>query len=211
MKRCIRILVTCLFAITGNISMNAQAFETQQLILDCQKLTTLKDLYNNVVKGYDILSQGYQAVNDISHGSFDLHKLFLDGLFKVTPGVRSYEKVSDIVSCGLQIVSEYNGAYNLFKSDANFSPEELAYMGKVYDNLINESLTALGDLTNIITDGILRASDDERLNTIDKLDEEMQNRLHFLRYFNNKSKILALQRAKEKNDLNTIRNIYGIK
>ena len=56
----------------------------------------------------------------------------------------------------------------------------------------------------------LRASDDERLNIIDQLDAEMQNRLSFLRYFNNNTTVLALQRAREKNDVNTIKNIYGI-
>jgi len=48
------------------IKARAQTYEIQQLLLDCEKLTQLKDIYSNMVKGYDILSEGYQAVKDIS-------------------------------------------------------------------------------------------------------------------------------------------------
>jgi hypothetical protein len=38
----------------------------------------------------------------------------------------------------------------------------------------------------------------------------MQDKVMFLRHFNNNTTILAVQRAKERNDATTIRNIYGI-
>ena len=106
-------------------------------------------------------------------------------------------------------MSEYGKAYDRFKQYDNFSPDEILYIGKVYNNLIDESVKGLSDLTTIITDGVLSASDDERFNQIDKLDTEIKDRLQFLRYFNNNTTILALQRAREKNDVNTIKNIYG--
>lgn len=205
-----KILVIFLLSIAG-FKSQAQSFEIQQLLLDVEKLAQLKNIYSDLVKGYDILSEGYNAVKDISQGNFDLHKLFLDNLLKASPVVQKYQKVADIIECQLQIISEYGTAYDRFKSDDNFSPDEIIYIGKVYNNLIDQSIKGLSDLTNVITDGTLRASDDERLNMIDKLSAEMQDRLNFLRYFNNNTTVLALQRAREKNDVNTIRNIYGVK
>jgi hypothetical protein len=193
------------------IKARAQTYEIQQLLLDCEKLTQLKDIYSNMVKGYDILSEGYQAVKDISEGNFDLHQLFLDELLKASPVVRKYYKIAEIINCQMQIVSEYGAAYKRFKADNNFSVDEILYIGKVYNNLVNESLEGLGDLTTVLTDGALRASDDERLQQIDQLDKDMRERLAFLRYFNNKSSILSLQRTKEKNDANTIGGAYGLK
>lgn len=189
----------------------AQSYEIQQLLLDCEKLTQLKDIYSNTVKGYDILSEGYQAVKDISEGNFDLHQLFLDELLKASPVVKKYYKIAEIINCQMQIVSEYGAAYKRFKADNNFSVDEILYIGKVYNNLVNESLKGLGDLTTVLTDGALRASDDERLQQIDQLDKDMRERLVFLRYFNNKTSILSLQRTKEKNDANTIGGAYGLK
>jgi hypothetical protein len=210
MKKVLQILMM-LFLMIGCRRTYGQAFEIQQLILDCEKLMQLKGIYRDVVKGYNILSQGYKAVSDISQGNFDLHKLFLDDLLKASPVVQKYKKVEDIIDCEVHIISEYGTAFKRFKSDNNFSPDEIIYMGKVYDNLIDESIKGLSDLASVITDGVLRASDDERLNAIDRLNNEMQDRLSFLRYFNNNTTILALQRARENNDVNTIRNIYGVK
>ncbi len=53
-------------------------------------------------------------------------------------------------------------------------------------------------------------SDDERLAAIDRIYADMQDKLVFLRYFNNNTTILALQRAKEQNDVVTMSQIYGI-
>ena len=206
----LKCFLPCFFVMSAGFKAKGQSFEVQQLILDCEKLMQLKDIYNDVVKGYEILSEGYQAVSDISQGNFDLHKLFLDDLLKASPIVQNYGKVADIIDCQLKIVSEYGSAFDRFKSDDNFSLDEIIYMGKVYDNLINESIQGLSDLTTILTDGALRASDDERLSGIDRIDSEMQDRLSFLRYFNNNTTVLALQRAREKNDVSTIRDIYGI-
>jgi hypothetical protein len=210
MESGIRILLSCLCLLFANYKSTAQSFEIQQLILDIEKLSQLKNIYSDLVKGYEILSEGYNAVSDISQGNFDLHKLFLDGLLKASPLVQKYKKVADIIQCELNIISEYGTAYNRFKQDDNFSPDEIIYIGKVYKNLIDESTKGLSDLTTVITDNALRASDDERLNVIDQLDADMQNRLSFLRYFNNNTTVLALQRAREKNDVSTIKNIYSL-
>lgn len=211
MKCSVRVLLSCLLLLVAIQKSTAQSFETQQLVLDVEKLSELKNIYHDLVKGYQVLSEGYDAVKDISQGNFDLHKLFLEGLLKANPVVQKYGKVTDIIQCELNIISEYGTAYNRFKQDNNFSPGEIKYIGRVYNNLIDESIKGLSDLTNVITDNTLRASDDERLSLIDNLDNEMQNRLSFLRYFNNNTTILALQRAREKNDVSTIKNIYGIK
>jgi len=210
MKRSVRIFLLGLLLLVGSSKSKAQSFEAQQLILDVEKLSQLKNIYSDLVKGYDILSQGYNAVQDISEGNFDLHKVFLDNLLKASPVVQKYQKVADIIQDQLDIVFEYGKAYSRFKEDENFSPDEIAYIGKVYSNLIDESVKGLSDLTTVLTENTLRAADDERLNVIDQLQAEMQDRLSFLRYFNNNTTVLALQRAREKNDVGTIKNIYGI-
>jgi hypothetical protein len=61
----------------------------------------------------------------------------------------------------------------------------------------------------VITANKMRMSDDERLASIDKIYADMQDKLMFLRNFNNNAAVLALQRAKEHNDVNAIRNMYN--
>ena len=103
MKCSVRILLPCLLIDVGSFKTKAQSFEVQQLILDVEKLSQLKNIYSDLVKGYEILSEGYNAVSDISQGNFDLHKLFLDGLLKASPVVQKYQKVADIINCELKL------------------------------------------------------------------------------------------------------------
>jgi hypothetical protein len=201
-------LVICGFFCSFRAS--AQSAEIQQLLLNVEKLTQFKQILSDMKKGYQILEGGYNTIKDISEGNFSLHKAFLDGLMEVSPTVRNYKRVGDIVNYQVILVREYRNAYGQFQSDGNFNPQELAYLGRVYDNLFDESLRNLDELLVIITAGKARMSDDERLQAIDRIYADMQDKLIFLRHFNNNTTILTVQRAKERNDAQAIRNSYGI-
>jgi len=197
--------MTCCF-----LKVKAQSFEAQQLLLDFEKLIQLKGILSDMYKAYEIVSEGYENIKNISEGNFNLHDAFLNSLLQVSPVVQKYERIAEIVSDQIQLVSEYKTAFSQFKQDKNFSPEEITYLEKVYNNLFDESLKDLDALFMVITAGELRMSDDERLNAIDDVYKNIEDKLTFLKYFNNNTKILALQRAREANDVSTIRGVYGI-
>ena len=188
----------------------AQSDEAQQLLLNVEKLAQFKQILSDMKKGYQIVVTGYSTIKNLSQGNFNLHKTFLDALMEVSPAVRKYKKVADIINDQILIVKEYKNAFSRFKKDNNFNPDEIDYLGKVYTNLFKESLNNLDELTIIITANKLRMSDDERLAAIDRIYNDMQDKLMFLRHFNNNTTILAVQRAREKNDAVTMKTIYGI-
>jgi hypothetical protein len=113
--------------------------------------------------GYKVLHKGYTAVKDISEGNFTLHQSFLNGLLEVSPVVKKYSRVADIISYQLRIVKEYKAAFSQFRADKQFTPEEIEYLGRVYKNLFEQSIKSLDELALVITSGQLRMSDDERL------------------------------------------------
>lgn len=190
--------------------LSAQSEEVQQLLLNVEKLAQFKQILSDLKKGYEIISTGYSTIKDLSKGNFDLHKTFLDGLMLVSPSVKKYKRIADIINNQIMIVKEYKNAFNRFKQDNNFNAEEIVYLGNVYSNLFKQSLNDLDELTIIITDSKLRMSDDERLEAIDRIYNNMQDKLLFLRHFNNNTTILAVQRAREKNDAVTMKKIYGV-
>lgn len=189
---------------------HAQSHEAQQLLLNVEKLAQFKQILSDMKKGYQILSTGYNTVKDISQGNFSLHKTFLDGLMQVSPTVRNYKKVADIIDYQITLVQEYRNAYGRFRLDNNFNADELSYLASVYDRLFNASLKNLDDLATVITAGKLRMSDDERLQEIDRIHAEMQDKIQFLKHFNNNTAVLAVQRAKERNDVEAVRKLYRI-
>ncbi len=208
MKKIIILLIVFSACITTRLS--AQNQEVQQLLLNVEKLAQFKQILSDMKKGYQIVSTGYSTIKNLSQGNFSLHKTFLDGLMVVSPTVKKYKRVADIINSQVMIVKEYKNAFNRFKQDGNFNPDEIGYLGKVYSNLFNQSVNDLDELAIIITDSKLRMSDDERLEAIDRIYANIQDKLLFLQHFNNNTTILAVQRAREKNDAVTMKKNYGI-
>lgn len=187
-----------------------QAQEIQQLLLNIEKLSQFKQILKDMKKGYEILSGGYNAVKDLSEGNFSLHQSFLDALMQVSPVVKNYKRVVDIIQYQVLLVRESKSSFNRFSKEGNFTEQELAYFEKVYGNLLNQSLRNLDELLTVLTANKLRMSDDERLEAIDSIYAEMEDKLLFLRNFNAKSSVLALQRTRENNDLQTVRGIHEL-
>lgn len=207
MKKCVVVL---LLIISLPCLLKAQTEEAEQLLLDVQKLSQLKQMLADLKKGYEIVYKGYSTIKNISEGNFNLHQVFLDGLLEVSPAVRNYKKVENIISLQLRIVSEYKAAFKQFKEARKFTADEIDYMEKVYSNLFDESIKNLETLIMIITSGTLRMNDDERLKQIDDLYEDMVDKLSFLRHFNNQTSVLALQRTREEKQINFSKKIYGL-
>lgn len=193
------------------VKVEAQSAEIQQLILNIEKLSQFKKILSDMKKGYELLSGGYKMVKDMSEGNFNLHKTFLDALMQVSPAVKNYKRVADIVNYQILLVKESRTGLSRFLKSGNFSQQEISYFEKVYANLLNQSLRNLDELTMTITADKLRMSDDERLEAVDKIFLEMQDKLLFLREFNASSNVLALQRAKELGDVNTSESFYDLK
>lgn len=192
-------------------SAHAQSDEMQQLLLNVEKLAQFKKILSNMKKGYDILNGGYNTVKNLTEGNFNLHKTFLDALMEVSPTVKNYKKVADIIRFQKLILTEYKSAYSRAKGKNLISDGELDYISGVYSNLVNKSLDNLEDLTMVVTSGKLRMSDDERIQAIDRIYDDMQDKLVFLRDFNNSTSVLIVQREKEQKDAKAMKAIYGIK
>lgn len=204
------ILVILLLGLVVPYSVSAQSQEMQQLILNIEKLAQFKQILTDMKKGYQILNGGYTTVKDLSQGNFSLHETFLEGLLQVSPTVRKYSRIGAIIKYQLLLVKEYKGALNRFRKSGNFNTAEIDYIEKVYSKLFKESLRNLDELTTVVTANRLRMSDDERLGTIDKVYADMQDKLLFLRSFNNNTSILVIQRTKQRNDVEAMRSIYKV-
>lgn len=192
-----------------SITAMAQSQETQQLVLNVEKLSQLKNILRDMKRGYEVVSKGYNAVRDISKGNFSLHQVFLDGLMLVSPEVRKYHKVAVIIRLQSAIVSEYKNAFSRFRSSGSFRPEELDYLSDVYTQLFKQSLQNLDQLATVITASQLRMNDQERLLAIDQIFADTGDKLSFLRDFNQQVMILAYGRKRDATTGKDLLKLYG--
>jgi DNA repair ATPase RecN len=208
-KILILILTVCLLIVPNRT--NAQSAEIQQLILNIEKLSQFKKILSDMKKGYELLSGGYKTVKDMSEGNFSLHKTFLDALMQVSPVVKNYKRVGDIINFEMLLMKESKKGLNRFVKSGSFSEKEISYFEKVYGNLLSQSLRNLDELTMVVTADKLRMSDDERLQAVDDIYVQMQDKLLFLRNFNASANVLALQRAKEAKDVYASKEFQELK
>uniref|UniRef100_A0A0N5A0C1 TerB family tellurite resistance protein n=1 Tax=Parastrongyloides trichosuri TaxID=131310 RepID=A0A0N5A0C1_PARTI len=147
----------------------AQADEIAQLTLNIQKLAQFRAILKDMKAGYEILNGGYNTIKNLSEGNFKIHKSFLDGLMEVSPEVKKYRKVAEIIQYQSRLVKDYQKAWGRFQHSEVFKPSEIQYLSGVYARLLKSSLKNLDELTLVVTASKLRMSDDERIQSIDRI------------------------------------------
>src|SRR5215210_386817 len=95
-----------------------------------------------------------------------LYKDYYDELWQVKNTISYYHRVKEITSKQVQLVAEYKRAWGLFKQDKHFTGDELAYMGKVYSGILDESVKNVDQIFLVINSFSTQMSDAKRLEII---------------------------------------------
>lgn len=194
----------------GPFSARAQTAEVTQLVLNIQKLNQLREILAELKAGYDILFTGYNTIKNISEGNFKLHDDFLSALLKVSPAVKNYARVKDILAYELAISREYRQTRAQLTASEVLTHTEIEYIEKVYSGLASSSLGNLLALEEVLTDQKLRASDAERLQRIDLIYSQVTDQLTFLRHFNSNALLLTAQRKNELQQTKTLQDLLNL-
>jgi len=162
-------------------------------------------------KGYEIVDEGWNTINDIKHGDLDLHNDYFTSLKQVNSSIGNYDKVQGITNLQLQILQVDEAIKKLIEDNENIQADEKKYINKVTSNLLNKCGDNIDQLKKLTTNDSLAIKDDERLKRIDDLYIDMQDKYSFARYFQSSVQTSALLRAKGSSDINTSKLLYGIK
>ena len=139
-----------------------------------------------------------------------LYKDYFEELEKVKQVLTYYHKVKDIATLQLAIAKEYKRGFDGIRRDAHFNTDEVNYMGSVYSGIIDESLKNLDGLYLVINSFATQMSDEKRMEIIDGVRKAIQKNYDDLRRFSAQNIRLSSSRAKDKNDILVIKNLYGL-
>lgn len=131
-------------------------------------------------------------------------------LWKVKTALSYYYKVKEIIQRQVQMVNEYKQAWALFKQDKNFSPEELDAMFKVYTGMMDESVKNMDQLFLVINAFDTEMSDAKRLEIINSVADKIEENYSDLKEFNDQNKMISIQRAGERGEIEYVRRLYGL-
>ncbi|OYD41823.1 hypothetical protein [Sphingobacterium cellulitidis] len=207
MKICRLLLLTALWLVLPGQRLLGQSTEISQLILNVEKLAQMKKILSQMKQTYSVLNKGYGIIRDLSKGNFDLHRVFLHGLFEASPSVRRYHKVKLVIDLQLQVVSLTKRSIQRFRNSGLFSLEELQYLSLFQEKALEESLMILQELIVLVVDGQLKMNDGERLLAIDLLYRKMERSVESLRAMVNSTDILRYQRMRESRDIDRVEEL----
>lgn len=139
-----------------------------------------------------------------------LYSNYYNELWQVKNLIGAYQKVKDIIQKQTQLVKAYKQADALFKQDSHFNSKEIDYMESVYSGIIDESVKNLEQVYLVINSFSTQMSDAQRLAIVNAASGRIDENYNDLKQFNNQNVKLSLQRAKDINDLNTVKQLYGL-
>lgn len=212
MKKCLLMViiccsVSCVQAQTFNEWFKQKKTQIQYLV---DQIAALKVYSESLEKGYKITNGGLKFIHGIKEGDFDLHEMYFNSLKKVNAQVKSYSKIADIILKQTAILKACKKQKKLMRESMEFSDEELNYSDKVFENLLDGCGEIIDQLTAVLSDGIFEMKDGERIEIIDQLYDQMEERYAFLQNFGDETYILSIQRMKDRNDVKTLRDGFGI-
>lgn len=162
-------------------------------------------------QSYKIVDDGWNMVNDIKHGDFDIHNNYFNSLTEVNPSIKNYDKIENITALQQQIIETSDNIKSCINANAYIQNEEKDYINKVMSNLLSKCADDLSELRMLTQSGNVSMKDNERLQRIDNLYADMQDKYSFVKNFESSVHLLALSRSKNNNDVNTSKLLYGIK
>lgn len=139
-----------------------------------------------------------------------LYSSYYTELWKIKSAIANYQRIKDITLKQAALVSEYKQAWNLFRQDSHFNPQELSYMQQVYSEILDASVKNLDEIMLVVSPAKTQMTDEQRLELINHASDHLDENYNDLHQFNNQGIQLSLQRSKDLNDTQSIKKLYGI-
>jgi hypothetical protein len=157
-----------------------------------------------------VVKKGLGFIGDVKRGELNLHQDYFSALKKVNPKIKNYFKVVEIVSMQIQIMKTYKRTFRQLQEDDLFHGNELDYIQRSFDRLLENCNATLKELLVITTDAQLEMKDDQRMESIDGLYRTMVDDYTFCQNFCKEAKLLAIARIKERKEVKWSRVVQGL-
>ncbi len=139
-----------------------------------------------------------------------LYQKYYDELWKIRSTLATYHRISIIVKRQQQIAQQYSFTWAMVSQDGNFTSSEIDNMYRVYTGILRESVNNVEQVLLVINSYRMQMSDAKRLEIINKAAEGIEKNYTDLQQFNNQNIQLSINRAKDKNEVDAIKKLYGI-
>jgi hypothetical protein len=139
-----------------------------------------------------------------------LYEQYYEELWKVKNAIETYERVRQVMRKQVDLVDQYKHAWQLIQNDKNFTKDETRYMYRVYTGILQESIKNLDQMLVVVNSFETQMTDGKRLELITAAGEGIEKNYHDLQQFNTQNIRLSLSRAKDQDEIETVKKLYGL-
>jgi hypothetical protein len=175
-----------------------------------KQIVALKVYAKYVKEGYDIAQKGLNIVSEIKGQNFTDHQDHFGSLRIVKNDLGNSSRINLILGRQVAIMNEFRELKNICRNNAHLTEEEVRYVDLVYSNLLTECDRVMVALHTLVTDDAYQMSDDERIERIDAIYHDMNDKYAFTRTFCSSTKTLIMQRGVEKREIEAVRKLNGV-
>ncbi|MET7000719.1 conjugal transfer protein TraI [Chitinophaga defluvii] len=151
-----------------------------------------------------------EEISDWTEKQRSLYKNYFEELNKVKTIITYYKRIKEIGEKQLQLVNEYKRAWSLIRDDKHFRPEEISYIARVYQGILEETVNNVEQLTMVVNSFSTTMSDAKRLAIIGAAGDQVDQNYADLKRFNSENYLLSLSRSKNEIEARQLRVLYGI-
>lgn len=151
-----------------------------------------------------------KEIADWTEKQKEQYRKYYEELAKVKSIISYYLRIKEITLMQAELVKEYRRVWELFRQDQNFTAQELAYMEKVYEGILEDSVKNIDQITLILKSFTTKMADAKRLEIINHAADQVERNYEDLKLFNQQNMLLSLQRAKTQQDAEVIKKLYGL-
>lgn len=201
--------IVLLLFMAGLFSQDIHAQAKQRKVLLLQ-IAALQTYIGYAKKGYTVVKNGLNFIGDVKNGEVNLHGDYFKSLQKVNPKVRKYVRISEIISLQVKIIKVQKNTLKKLQHEDLFHGDELDYIKKTFEKLLDNCSGTLEELLLISTDAQLEMKDDQRIERIDGLYRTMMEDYSFCENFSEQIRVLSLSKTKEENEIRQSHVLLGL-
>jgi hypothetical protein len=151
-----------------------------------------------------------KEIADWSEKHRQLYRKFYDELWQVRSTLATYHRVSMIIKRQKQIVEQYSFTWHMVSQDKHFTSSEIDYIYRVYTGILNESISNLDQILLVINSFKIQMADARRLEIINEAGDKIDENYYDLQAFNTETIKLSLNRSKDEQEIEAVKQLYGI-
>jgi len=140
----------------------------------------------------------------------ELYGKYYTELWQIKSKIAYYHRIKEMIQTQEDILQEYKKAWSIIKNDKHFNDDELKYIESVYSGILDASVKNLDQILLVINSYKVQMTDAERLEIISEASDKIDENYSDLKQFNYHNAILAIQRSKSANELETLKKLYEV-